>query len=265
LQLNESGEPIYGERDVVDLAKLRELGQPFWLAGSYGSPEKLREALADGAEGIQVGSAFAFCAESGHSDEYKRAVIDSVVFGDVRVLTDPLASPTHFPFKVVQVQGSLSESATYTARPRICEIGYLREAYRTPDGSIGYRCAAEPVTTYAAKGGNVENTVGRKCLCNALLANIGLAQVRNGKYEEKGLITSGNDLKTLARYLPKDGSEFRARDVIAGLTGACVEQIETSRTVQTQVERATPAEAEREDLFVPIPVAEPVGCGARFE
>ena len=29
-----------------------------------------------------------------------------------------------------------------------------------------------------AKGGKVEDTVGRKCLCNALLANIGHAQTR---------------------------------------------------------------------------------------
>jgi len=32
LQLTETGEPIYGERDVVDLEKMRELGLPFWLA-----------------------------------------------------------------------------------------------------------------------------------------------------------------------------------------------------------------------------------------
>src|SRR5580692_11168489 len=36
LQLNEAGEPIYGERDKVNIAELRELGVPFWLAGGYG-------------------------------------------------------------------------------------------------------------------------------------------------------------------------------------------------------------------------------------
>src|SRR5450759_911182 len=59
LQLNPAGEPIYGERDKVDLVKLRELGLPFWLAAEYGSSEKLREALNAGAAGIQVGTAFA--------------------------------------------------------------------------------------------------------------------------------------------------------------------------------------------------------------
>ena len=35
LQLDQTGEPVYGERDRVDLAKMRELGVPFWLAGGY--------------------------------------------------------------------------------------------------------------------------------------------------------------------------------------------------------------------------------------
>src|SRR5208283_6095446 len=64
LQLDKAGEPVYGERDSVDLEKIRELGLPFWLAGGYGSPEKVREALALGAAGVQVGTAFAYCEES---------------------------------------------------------------------------------------------------------------------------------------------------------------------------------------------------------
>ena len=49
LQLDERGEAIYGERDHVDLEKMRALGVPFWLAGGYGSSEKLAEALDAGA------------------------------------------------------------------------------------------------------------------------------------------------------------------------------------------------------------------------
>ena len=63
--LNERGEPQYGERDVVDLEKMKDHGLPFWLAGSSGSPEKLAEALDAGAAGIQVGTLFAYCEESG--------------------------------------------------------------------------------------------------------------------------------------------------------------------------------------------------------
>ncbi len=216
-QLNESGEPIYGERDFVDLEKLRELGKPFWLAGGYGRPGKLQEALAAGAAGIQTGTIFQFCAESGLSDEYKHAILASIASGEARVLTDPLASPTGFPFKVAQVEGSLSDRDAYAARPRVCDIGYLREAYRTPGGGIGYRCAAEPVTTYVAKGGKPENASGRKCLCNALLANIGYAQSRKGSYVERGLVTAGDDLAALIRYMPPGERGYTVAQVISML------------------------------------------------
>jgi len=36
LQLDAAGQPMYGERDRVDLAELRKLGVPFWMAGGYG-------------------------------------------------------------------------------------------------------------------------------------------------------------------------------------------------------------------------------------
>jgi nitronate monooxygenase len=210
---NDAGEPIYGERDVVDLEKLRELELPFWLAGGYGRPEKVREALDAGAAGVQVGTAFAFCNESGLTREYKNEVLQEVAAGSARVVTDPIASPTNFPFKVVRLEGSVTEAEVYAGRPRICDLGYLREAYRNAVGAIGYRCAAEPVTVYKSKGGKPENTVGRKCLCNALMANIGMPQVRN-KYVEKGLITSGDDLTELAPFLPDVGWVYTASDVV---------------------------------------------------
>ena len=210
---NEAGEPVYGERDVVDLAKLRELDLPFWLAGGYGRPERVREALEAGAAGVQVGTAFAFCSESGLTREYKNQVLQGVAAGNARVLTDPIASPTNFPFKVVRLEGSVTEADVYAGRPRICDLGYLREAYRNTSGAIGYRCAAEPVTVYKSKGGKAENTVGRKCLCNALMANIGLPQLRN-KYVEKGLITSGDDVSELAPFLPAEGLVYTASDVV---------------------------------------------------
>ena len=217
LQLNEAGEPIYGERDKVDLGKMRELGLPFWLAGGYGTAEKLREALAAGATGVQVGTAFAFCAESGLRDDYKQALVKKAISGEARVFTDPLASPTGFPFKAAQLEGTVSEREDYLARPRICDLGYLREAYRTAAGTIDYRCAGEPVTLYVSKGGKVENTVGRKCLCNALLANIGHPQVRGGKYVERGLVTSGDDLSEIPSFLPPNRPVYNAADVIAKL------------------------------------------------
>lgn len=217
LQLNEADEPIYGERDIVDLEKMRELGLPFWLAGGYGTSEKLREALAAGATGVQVGTAFALCAESGLRDDYKQALLKKSISREAKVLTDSVASPTGYPFKIAQLEGTLSEPEVYLARPRICDLGYLREAYRTPEGTIEYRCAAEPVSLYLSEGGQLEKTVGRKCICNALLANIGHAQVRGGKYVEKGLVTAGDDLSEALSFLPPYKSGYTAADVIAQL------------------------------------------------
>jgi len=58
------------------------------------------------------------------------------------------------------------------ARPRICDLGFLREMYRGEDGRIAYRCPAEPRSTYLAKGGKAEDAEGRICLCNALMATL---------------------------------------------------------------------------------------------
>jgi NAD(P)H-dependent flavin oxidoreductase YrpB (nitropropane dioxygenase family) len=217
LVLDEQGEAVYGERDRVDLGKMRELGVPFWLAGGYGSPEMLNEALTEGASGIQVGTPFAYCTESGLDEQVKYELLQQVADGRARVVTDLAASPTNFPFKVSRLEDSLSESETYAARARVCDLGYLRSAYKTPDGKLGYRCASEPVKTYIAKGGKEDNTEGRKCLCNALMANIGLPQLRSAGYIERALVTSGNDIVGLTRFLPDEGLTYSAEDVIAKL------------------------------------------------
>jgi nitronate monooxygenase len=218
LQLDESGDAIYGERDRVDLEKIREMQLPFWLAGGYGTPEKLQEALASGATGIQVGTAFAYCTESGLRNDYKQAILQKVVSGEARVATNSSASPTNFPFKVVQLEGTLSDDAVYSVRPRICDLGFLREPYRTDEGTIDFRCSAEPLTTYVSKGGKAENTTGKRCLCNCLMATIGHPQMRNGKLIEKGLVTSGNDLIKLEHFLPPGGAlNYSASDVIMKL------------------------------------------------
>jgi nitronate monooxygenase len=222
LQLSEAGEPVYGERDVIDVEKLRELGVPFWLAGGYGHAEKLREALALGATGVQVGTAFEFADESGLREDYKRALLRKVITGEAKVFTDPLASPTNFPFKVAELEGTCSEAEVYAARPRICNLGFLREAYRTAEGEIDYRCPAEPVSLYVSKGGEGAETVGRKCICNSLVANVGYAQVLPGHRMEQGMVTAGDDLYTVAEFLPEGQTHYSAVDVIASLMKGCV-------------------------------------------
>jgi nitronate monooxygenase len=222
--LSDTGEPVYGVRDVVDLAKLGELNLPFWLAGGFGTAEKLAEALAAGAAGVQIGTAFAFCEESGLREDYKQALLLKVTEGKAEVFTDPNSSPTGFPFKAAQLATTNSEDSVYLERPRICDIGHLREAYRLDNGQLGFRCPAEPVATFVAKGGTSEQTLGKKCLCNCLLSNIDLAQVRPG-YVERGLVTAGNDLTELGRLLRDGATTYRAADVIEALVPAPVREV----------------------------------------
>ena len=217
MQLSVRGEPVYGVRDEIDLEKIRELGLPFWLAGGFGSPEKIAEAKALGASGVQVGTAFAFCDESEIRADIKRRVVDLGVQGGMDVFTDPAASPTGFPFKVVRLAGSLSEPAVYAGRARLCDIGYLRRPYRREDGTVGYRCAAEPVEQYVSKGGRREDTVGRICLCNALFATIGLGQSQKGGELEASLVTAGDDVVNIDRYVKPGAHSYTAAEVVTCL------------------------------------------------
>ena len=210
------GQPVYGPRDEVDLARIRELGRPFWLAGSYATPERLRQARRDGASGIQVGTAFAFCDESGIDSALRARVLGEARSGGTSVFTDPHASPTGFPFKVVKLRGTLSDASVYEARERRCDLGYLRELYRRADGTLGYRCPAEPSADYVRKGGRIEDTHGRKCVCNGLVATAGLGQWRKDG-PEPALVTAGDDVAGLSRFVPEGGNSYSAADVVAYL------------------------------------------------
>lgn len=147
--------------------------------------------------------------------ELKTRVLAQVGAGTTRVFTDPLASPTGFPFKVVQLPGTLSDPDIYAGRARICNLGYLRQAYRRDDGSIGWRCPAEPEGRFLAKGGAPVALVGRMCLCNALLASAGFAQAAPDGRREPPLVTAGDCLDQLSQAVPRLGpysaAELRLR------------------------------------------------------
>lgn len=219
-QVTARGEPIYGERDSVDPAQMVELGLPFWLAGGFADREKFAAAIAAGARGIQVGTVFAYCEESGLDPALRRRFIESLISGGGDVFTDPAASPTGFPFKVAALAGTLSEPAVFAERPRLCDLGYLRRAYLKEDGTLGYRCASEPVDDFVRKGGKVEETVGRKCLCNGLVANLGLGQRRADGYQEPPLLTAGDDVACIKQFISAQSPAYHARDVIASLVPA---------------------------------------------
>jgi NAD(P)H-dependent flavin oxidoreductase YrpB (nitropropane dioxygenase family) len=212
-RLNERGEPVYGERDRVDLQKVGDLGLPFWSAGGTGRPGEIEKVRDAGGVGIQVGTLFAYCRESGLMEGLKRAVLRLCRRGEAEVLTADRASPTGFPFKTVELEPSLSSHQIYSRRKRVCDLGYLRVPFRAADGRLGYRCPAEPVATYVQKGGAEEETVGRRCLCNALLANIGHGQPRADGESEMPLLTSGDDLASLGVFLG-DRESYSAAEVI---------------------------------------------------
>jgi NAD(P)H-dependent flavin oxidoreductase YrpB (nitropropane dioxygenase family) len=201
LVLDDDGQPVFGPRDDADLAKVAAVGLPFWLAGGYSTAAQVKQALAEGAAGVQVGTLFALCEESGIETSVRKEMLSELAAGRLEVRTDALASPTGFPFKVASVPGSLSEPETYDARPRLCDLSYLRVPYEKEPGTVGYRCPAEPVHMYVRKGGDLADTVGRKCLCNGLTANVGLGQTRRDGYQEAAIATLGADLDGVSKML----------------------------------------------------------------
>ncbi|GLY13707.1 2-nitropropane dioxygenase [Kineosporia sp. NBRC 101677] len=218
VQIDENGEPVYGARDEADLTKIAKYGLPFWLAGAYATPEHVQEAKALGAAGVQVGTIFALSSDSGTSPENRGKLLGALAEDRLEVKTDALASPTGFPFKVAELDGTTGTPEGYAARTRICDLAYLRTPFERAPGKVGYRCPSEPEDDYVRKGGELDNTVGRKCLCNGLMATIGMPQVRSG-IKEDPLLTLGSDLtaaKELLRRHPQGWNATQALEYLLG-------------------------------------------------
>jgi hypothetical protein len=96
------------------------------------------------------------------------------------------------------------------------------------NGSLGYRCAAEPVDAYVRKGGLVEDTVGSICLCNGLMATCGLAQVRDDGRAELPLVTSGDYVNEI-RLVANGHAGYGAVDVINYLAPGLDDDVAVAR------------------------------------
>ena len=96
-------------------------------------------------------------------------------------------------------------------KPAIIRSSFLIDE----SGRITWRCPAERIDAFVAKGGLAADTEGRKCLCNGLLANIGLPQVRDGN-PEVPIVTCGDDVaNTLQQLTSRSPAEtYTAEDVI---------------------------------------------------
>jgi NAD(P)H-dependent flavin oxidoreductase YrpB (nitropropane dioxygenase family) len=219
MPVNERGEPLYGTRDEPNLDRIWAHGLPVYLAGGYGHPESLQEARERGAAGVQVGTPFALCAESGLAPHLREKVLDQVRRGTLTVQNSATASPTGLPFHVVRLDGTVADEAVYETRTRLCDIGVLAEPCLTADGPVIFRCPAEPIEHYLAKGGNPEDAAQRRCLCNGLLATAGRPQQR-GDMSEPPIVTLGEDFRAVRHFAERGQLAYTARDVIDFILGA---------------------------------------------
>jgi len=206
---------VYGVKDVVDYERIARLGIPFWIGGSYASPERCDWAQSVGARGIQVGTIFALCEDSGLRPDIRREICAQGFLGTLHTDTHMQASPTGFPFKVVQLKGTLSDDEVRMSRGRVCDQGALAYLYEKPDGSIGRRCPAEPIEDYVRKGGDFDDTVNACCLCNGLINATILAQP-----DDIPIVTLGDDVSFLAHFMCTADSSYSAAQALAYLQGA---------------------------------------------
>ncbi|EDY80827.1 hypothetical protein VDG1235_444 [Verrucomicrobiia bacterium DG1235] len=224
-------DPVYGPKDQVDLDRVKSLGLPFWLAGGKDDPDSLAQAQELGAVGIQVGTAFAFCSDSGMNDSIRRRAIAYAIAGEVETRTEGRGSPTGYPFKTLDLPGTEGGRDPAIRQRQACAHGYLRTAYQKEDGQVGWRCAAEPEADYVRKGGDPADCEGRRCLCNGLLATAGYPHaMRLGGGLELPLITSGM-IRDLPRFL-NGKDDYNANDIIDHL---CSQTTTTPNLLHTAV------------------------------
>jgi nitronate monooxygenase len=203
------------EKNKADLSIIKNLKDllhrtiPFYLAGGYST--KLKEAQREGAVGVEIGSLFALCNESGMREDLKEQIRQIIVNAsgedlDKFIQLSPIVSPTGFTFTIALVDGTLSQTEIYEERHRSCKYGYLVEFYKTPEG-IGSRCPAEQVGKYMEKGGKEEDTIGKRCLCEGLIATV-------GHNNDPAIVTLG-DLRSIKKIMQgKAGGRYSAEDVL---------------------------------------------------
>jgi nitronate monooxygenase len=140
-------------------------------------------------------------------------VLRQYMNGSLQVLTDFQASPTGYPFKVIKLKNLGTDTAEKRERERICDLCYLRQPYCKGGAEVGYRCSGEPLSNYLLKGGCHDETIGKQCLCNGLLATIGLGQIREDGCEIP-IVTAGEDFSFITSLVKNSTLAYSAADVI---------------------------------------------------
>ena len=127
-QFNEAGEPIYGERDVVDLDKMRGAG-PSVLAGwrLRRTARRSRSASPPAPRACRSGRRSPSARNPACAPTTSARC--STRRWPARRASSPIRSPhpRRFPSRSRCCPNTVSEKETYEARRRVCDLGYLRE------------------------------------------------------------------------------------------------------------------------------------------
>lgn len=78
------------------------------------------------------------------------------------------------------------------------------------------------MASYVNRRGLQHNTDDRRCLCNGLLASVGLGQVKTIQgtpVEEPAIVTLGNDLDGVRRLSRQGQTRFHVQDVVTDILG----------------------------------------------
>lgn len=220
-QRNQKEELIYGPKDEIDWMYFAELGKrmPIFPAGGFVSREKRQEYARYNPAGFQIGGPFGICDETAIILPILSALRTLLIDGQLEVLSNPDISSSGYPFQTATLTGTMAEAAVREGRRKRCNLGYLRQPY-FENGGLKFRCSAEEPAVYVAKGGKLEDTVGKACLCNGLLSNIGLAQVYADGYYEPPIVTFSKtghaDLKWL---LMENDGQLSVKSLLIDLAG----------------------------------------------
>ena len=178
---------------------------------------------------MQAGSIFALAEESGMKPDYRSAILNEIKRGadDADLVRTTIFSPTGFSFKVVQIKQTLADDAVYQDRRRVCDIGLLQQiglGSADADGArdLFQRCPAGPIEAYVNNRGLERNTAERRCLCNGLLACVGLGQTKaqaGELYEEPAIVTLGDHLDGVRRLSRGGQTHYWAKDVVHDILG----------------------------------------------
>ena len=151
-RVDELGQPVYDERDVVDLPDILALGLPVWLAGGYGTPEKVCEALALGASGVQVGTLFAITVRVARKPVCDLGVLRTAYLRtdgevDYRCPAEPIAQYVRKGGREMNTEG------------RLCLCNALFASAGFPQRRPGGTCEA-PLVTSGTDLGPVVHLIG---------------------------------------------------------------------------------------------------------